>query len=629
LEKEKRQRILCMKLLIVESPNKKKTIAEFLGTGWIVEASMGHICDLPLKEIGVQGPNYKPKFELTERGELTINRLKKVAARVDSVWLAMDPDREGEAIAGHIARYLKTPALIFNRVIFHEITAKAVQQAVRHPRKLDRGLFYAQQARRVIDRLVGYQVSPRLSQETNQKLSAGRVQSVAVRLLVEKERAIKAFTVTEHFGARLYFSSQQQEWFANWDTRPFTTEAEPYVLDKQIPNNLLHIPELKASRIAKKPGLRKAPPPFITTTLQKAASILLNINANQTMSMAQTLFEKGLITYHRTDNPNVAEEAICFLQQEIHRLGLGEHIAHPPNFWKAKSGAQEAHEAIRPTDPSRTDSGLDQVSQKLYALIRERAIACQMKSVQFETTVITLQPLDNTFDIQNITPSFIARGTVTLYKGWRLLMAKDDAEEKDWDEENQHQLPLITKNSMHKPIRGEVLELKTQAPKRYTEAALISKLENEGIGRPSTYAAILNNIQQRHYVERKGKVFFATNSAEIIFDALVGKFQFMEIEYTRAMEQALDEIATGKKAYIDVVSAADLALKESLHNLVVAESNGYTCPKCKAPMRKIKGKNGFFWGCSQYVTGCKGTLSIHVKTTTVSKSKKKKNSKVV
>ena len=220
-----------MKLLIVESPSKKQTIAKYLGPGWRVEASLGHVCDLPVKALGISTPAYKPLYELTERGKQTVERLKNIAQNAESIWLAMDPDREGEAIAGHVARYLKKVINTFYRVVFHEITEKAVQAAIQNPRKLNRPLFEAQQARRVIDRLVGYQVSPWLCQRTKQKLSAGRVQSVAVRLLVERERAIRAFVPTEHFGVRIHFDTEGAQWHADWESEPFVTEEKPYVLD--------------------------------------------------------------------------------------------------------------------------------------------------------------------------------------------------------------------------------------------------------------------------------------------------------------------------------------------------------------------------------------------------------------
>ncbi|HXH55407.1 MAG TPA: type I DNA topoisomerase [Gammaproteobacteria bacterium] len=555
-----------MKLLIVESPNKKQTISKYLGPGWRVEASMGHVCDLPLKTLGILLPAYKPLYELTDRGKKTIDRLKAAAKDADSIWLAMDPDREGEAIAGNIARYLKTVVSTFYRVVFNEITQKSIQAAVANPRKLNRPLYEAQQARRVIDRLVGYQVSPRLSRVTNQKLSAGRVQSVALRLLVERERAIRAFAPTEHCGVRLNFNTEGIEWGAHWQTEPFVDEDNPYVLDKALAEQVAQIKEVVVLSASKKAATRKAPPPFITTTLQRAASIHLNINAEEAMRVAQHLFEKGLITYHRTDSPNLSGEAIAPIHEELNKLGLREHIAKPANRWKAKAGAQEAHEAIRPTNPALLNTLLDIKAQNLYELIRIRALACQLSAAKVELSTIVLAPVDEKQSINGVTPQFIAKGAHMLYPGWRLLISNDQAEEK-LDDKSQMALPDLQEKQILISIKSEVLALKTQAPKRYSEPALIAKLEKEGIGRPSTYAAILSTLQNRGYIQFRGKLFEITPTAETIYDALVGKFQFMEIEYTRAMESALDQIAEGKQEHLAVVAAADQELQRGLRNL--------------------------------------------------------------
>ncbi len=601
-----------MKLLIVESPNKKQTIAKYLGAGWRVEASMGHVCDLPIKEIGVQGPNFKPKYELTERGKRTIQTLLSVAEKAESVYLAMDPDREGEAIAGHIAKYLKGTVGIFHRVIFNEITEKVIKNAVANPRKLDKALFDAQQARRVIDRLVGYQVSPRLSNLAGERLSAGRVQSVAIRLLVERERSIRIFQSTEHLTVRLHFNNESYRWFANWDTTPFLSEDAPYIVDKSLAERIAHIKNVVVLSNDKKTTQRKAPPPFITTTLQKAASIQFGVSAEDTMRLAQTLFEKGLISYHRTDNPNLSKEAIAAIQTELKNLGFGEHIAKSPNMWKAKTGAQEAHEAIRPTEMARVDTGLPIKEQKLYELIRLRALASQLNAACIEVTTIVVAPPDRVHDIGGKTPRFIAKGNKALYQGWRLLIPQDLAIEKEKNDEEplQGALPNIEPKTALIAHHSEVLELKTQAPKRYSEPALITKLEKEGIGRPSTYAAILSNIKNRGYVVIQSKCFVPTPTAETIYDALMDKFQFMEIEYTRLMESALDDIAGGKQDYLSVVSAVDKSLQESLNTLTLVEAEGKVCPLCAAPMRKIKGMYGEFFGCTKYREGCKGTIAI-------------------
>ena len=325
------------------------------------------------------------------------------------------------------------------------------------------------------------------------------------------------------------------------------------------------IKEVIVLSVEKKTTKRKAPPPFITSTLQKAASLQLGLAPEDTMRLAQQLFEKGLITYHRTDNPNLSAEAIGAIQAELSKLGLEAHKSKTPNRWKSKKGAQEAHEAIRPTNPAVLQTFLEEKVQKLYELIRLRVLASQLLEAKIETTKVVLVPLDEKQDINGITPTFIAKGTTLLYAGWRLLMDKDLAQEKE--EEAPQILPSLKVKTVLEAIHLEVLALKTQAPKRYSEPALITKLEKEGIGRPSTYASILSNLKNRGYVQLKGKLFEAMPSAESIYDTLVGRFHFMEIDYTRAMESALDEIAEGKQEYLKLVAEVDQTLQESLKDI--------------------------------------------------------------
>ena len=594
-----------MKLVIVESPNKKKTIQKYLGAGWRVEASMGHICDLPAKEMGVEAPDFLPKYELSERGKNTITNLKKISDQAESLWLATDPDREGEAIAAHLARYLQPKSL--KRIQFNEITEAAVKFAVANPRDINMQLFDAQQARRVIDRLVGYQVSSSLSRTLNQRLSAGRVQTVAVRLLVERERAIRQFTETKHYGVKLHFEGVQN-WFAHWDTTPFITEDMPYVLDKSLAEKVANVLSVKVLKIEHKETKRHAPPPFITTTLQKAASLVLNLNAGETMSVAQELFEKGFITYHRTDNPNFSKDAIESARTVLREIGQGDHIPKEPNVWKAGKNAQEAHEAIRPSDFSKENIDIQNEKAKaLYQLIRLRALACQMSPAIIKMSTITLQSETELERLKGVLPIYHSRSQAILYLGWRHLLFKDQAEEQT-DEEIQVALPQIAEGDILKPTKGEVLALQTQPPRRYTEPALISKLEKEGIGRPSTYAAILSNIQQRAYVTLKGRVFYAESIAESIVDALIGKFKFLETAYTCNLEEALDEIATGKQCYLTVVTDVNTELQVGLTALNSTSNTSIACPSCQAPMRRINGKNGFFLGCTRYKDGCKSTL---------------------
>ncbi len=594
-----------MQLVIVESPNKKKTIQKYLGMGWRVEASMGHICDLPKKEIGVQAPQFLPKYELSERGKNTINQLKKMATQAETVWLATDPDREGEAIAAHLARYLKPKSL--KRIVFHEITEPAVKSAIASPRDINQLLFDAQQARRVVDRLVGYQVSGALSQTLNQRLSAGRVQTVAVRLLVERERAIRQFTSTKHYGVKLHFEGTPS-WFAYWDTTPFITEDVPYVLDESLANQVAGVSSVKVLKIEDKELKRQAPPPFITTTLQKAASLVLGLNATDTMSVAQELFEKGFITYHRTDNPNLSKDAIESAKATLQAMGHTAHISSTPNTWKALKNAQEAHEAIRPSDFSKAEADIpNEKAKALYQLIRLRALASQMSAALIKISTITLQsevPLESS----SILPIYHCKGQNIVYKGWQYLLPQDQAEEKV-EKEEAFILPIVSEGDILKPAKGETLTLQTKAPRRYTEPALISKLEKEGIGRPSTYAAILSNIQQRAYVTLKNRFFYAEPVAESIVDALTGKFKFLETTYTCNLEEALDDIAAGKQNYLTVVTDVNTELQAGLTTLNSTSHSAILCPSCRSTMRRINGKNGYFLGCSRYKEGCKTTLA--------------------
>jgi len=478
-----------MKLVIVESPNKKKTIQKYLGAGWRVEASMGHICDLPKKEMGVEAPDFLPIYELSERGEKTVKELKRVSDQAESVWLATDPDREGEAIAAHLARYLKPKSL--HRIQFNEITEPAVKLAVANPRDINQQLFDAQQARRVVDRLVGYQVSSSLSRTLDQRLSAGRVQTVAVRLLVERERAIRQFSSVKHYGVRLHFE-KPQNWFANWDSSPFVTEEMPYVLDKALADKVASVCTVRVLNIEHKESKRHPPPPFITTTLQKAASLVLGLNATQSMAVAQELFEKGFISYHRSDNPNFSKEAIESARAVLRKMGNGDHIPEKPNEWKAGKNAQEAHEAIRPTDFSKEHIDItDEKAKALYQLIRLRALACQMSPAIIKISTITLQAEEAPEGLDDKLPLYHCKGQTLLYPGWKHLIPTDQAEEKA-EEEEPSILPQVVQGDILIPSKREVLNIQTKGPKRYTEPALISKLEKEGIGRPSLCKSLHN-----------------------------------------------------------------------------------------------------------------------------------------
>ena len=595
-----------MNLVIVESPNKCKKIQSILGSNYIVKASVGHVADLPLKSIGVQSPDYEPEFILTERGKKTVSGLKQIAKKCDDVYLATDPDREGEAISFHLAHFLKLKQP--KRVVFNEITDKAIKKAMQNPSDINEPLYQAQKARRVIDRLVGYKVSPKLSEIAQERLSAGRVQSVALRIIVDREQEITNFKVTNHYGVKVKVHSSSIDWELNWDTKEYITADNPYILDKAVAEAVHKTSKIKIIDIEQKEVFKKPPAPFITTTLQKAANLCLNLNSAETMQAAQKLFEKGAITYHRTDYPNLSDECLNGLRQELTNMGLSDYIAKEKNNFKSKQGAQEAHEAIRPTDFSKLTVDSDKNIQALYELIRLRALTSQMSAAKIASTKIIAKA---NVEVQGKSPIFIATGKQTLYEGWMKLTAKDEAEEKSNDNKD-NKLPNVALEEVLDVNDATILNLKTKPPARYTEPSLIAKLERSGVGRPATYASIISNIKNRGYLELKGKNFLPTKSAETIVKNLKSKFKFMDLDYTKNMESSLDQIAANKMLYLDVVTQADKDLVNNLKSLSDSIPS-FACPRCSSTLggnlRRIKGKNGFFWGCSKYKEGCKFTAN--------------------
>ena len=609
------------KLLIVESPNKTEKIQHYLGSGWVVAASYGHIRDLPPGEMGVAPPDYRPQYVTGERSGKTIARLKALARDADEIWLATDPDREGEAIAWHLQQvigYGKT----CRRVTFNEITQTAVAQAIRQPRQVDTRLFAAQEARRVLDRLYGYKVSPLAGNKLGQRgISAGRVQSPALRLVVEREEAIRAFVKTKHFGVAVELPGDTgaASWSAQWDTRPLVTDDHPYITDRDIAVEVLEaaLPGLIVTAFEEKTQARKAPPPFTTSTLQQAAANRLKIGVEACMKLAQALFEAGLITYHRTDNPNLSQEGVQMTWDYLRAKGQAQYIPERPNTWKAKDGAQEAHEAIRPTDFHIFDPQTGKAQQDaLYKLIWRRALACQMKDAQFQLRTAQLATLSPVAALRGLPPGndapaptalFKASGSLRIYDGW-MRVADDDYTSED-EAEAANPLPKLVVGAQYVPQDGKILDLETKPPSRYSEPALIRALEREGIGRPSTYASIIGTIQQRGYVDVVKRQFVPTELGTALVQALRGRFDFLEIAYTRGMEDHLDAIAQGKAGYRAVVAHYDQSLDaqlavfaadSSIQPLAGAEET-YPCPDCgDGVLRRLKSKAGFFWGCSNY-----------------------------
>ncbi|WP_199276052.1 type IA DNA topoisomerase, partial [Xylella fastidiosa] len=416
-----------MKLMIIESPGKLEKLSTILGDGWKIAASVGHVRDLPQKEMGVAAPDFKPSYELTERGEGVVSKLKNLVKQADSVYLATDPDREGEAISWHLKQCLKLSNPL--RVTFNEITTNAVKAALVAPRTIDVKQVAAQEARRVLDRLVGYMVSPELSRLTGKRLSAGRVQSPAVRLVVERERAIKAFKVTNHFGAMLFFADAKtsSEWSAEWLTKPkFVTEDNPYFMDMAFAAAVAEVKAVLVKSFDESEAKRSPPPPFTTSTMQQAASVALGIDPKAAMAAAQKLYEQGHITYHRTDNPNVSDESLGDIYAVSVKLGLD--MAEKPRKFKAPAGAQVGHPAVTPTHWEVEEAGETSDQKALYKLIRLRAIACQLADARYAVRTVRLeaaQPVGGK-DVE-----FEARGRTLIYQGWLKLIAGDQTEEEE------------------------------------------------------------------------------------------------------------------------------------------------------------------------------------------------------
>ena len=554
-------------LVIVESPAKAKTIEQFLGKGFTVKSSFGHIRDLEKKDLGVDiEHNFQPKYEISADKKMVVKELKALAKEAKTVWLASDEDREGEAIAWHLFEVLKLKPENTKRIVFHEITKDAILYAIAHPRNIDKNLVDAQQARRVLDRLVGFEVSPVLWKKVKPSLSAGRVQSVAVRLIVEREREINAFKeqayyrVTGQFAtaAHTTLKAEVQERFASKEAALAYIEA-------------CRDAEFTVTSVETKPTLRKPAPPFTTSTLQQEASRKLGLSVSQTMSVAQKLYEHGLITYMRTDSVNLSALAIN-TAKEVIRTTLGERYSQPRNYATKTKGAQEAHEAIRPTYMNRPTIEGDRNEQQLYELIYKRTLASQMANAELERTSIVIS-------LSNRKEPFTAIGEVITFDGFlRVYMESYDDETED---EHTDLLPAIEKGDRLERQAITAQEQFTQHPPRYTEASLVKKMEALGIGRPSTYAPTITTIQNRGYIIRESregvekevvtltlkgkdikssvskktfgaekKKLFPSDMGMVVTDFLSAHFKnIMDYNFTAEAEESLDRVAEGKEEW--------------------------------------------------------------------------------
>ena len=590
-----------MQLLIVESPSKAKTIAKYLGAGWTVKASVGHFRDLaknPDDGLGVDLSTFKPAYEI--QNKKIVSQLRQAAKSADEIVLATDPDREGEAIAWHLAEVLRLKRP--KRASFSEITPDAVRAGVDSPRALDMSLVAAQEARRVLDRLIGYQVSPRLGRGK----TAGRVQSPGLRLVVERERAIAAFRSTSHFGVRA--TDSQRRFTADWDTQQVLAGDQEYVTDQALVDRIAGATVLTVVEVGERKRNANPPLPFWTSTLQQAASSLLKLGPDETMKAAQGLYEAGLITYLRSDSPHIAESAQEGIREYLR--AAGKRVPDDPPRHAAKAGAQEAHECIRPTDISVKGGGKTDNEQQVYRLIRLRTLASQMTAAVYR---VTEAAFDANVALDSGAPArFNARGEERIDAGWQDALGTDQDSEDDEQERQQPPLPALSKGD-RVSVTCARLDKKTQPPRRYTEATLTKELERRGIGRPSTYAAIVSGMRKREYVHIRARKLHASDKGCQLIDQLCDSgFSFLDYDYTSALEQSLDEVAASARDYFSVVQAGYAQLSSELAGLPdpapkAQPDKNMPCPKCAAPMRRITGKHGDFWGCSAYPR-CKTTL---------------------
>ena len=633
-------------LVIVESPAKAKTIEKYLGKGFEVRASVGHIMDLPKNNIGVELENrtFEPELIVSPGKEKVVEQLKKLGLKADEIFLAPDPDREGEAIAYHLALQLGTNAKErkkIRRVTFNEITKKAVQEAFGHARDIDQNLVDAQQTRRVLDRLVGYQISPLLWDKVRRGLSAGRVQTVAVRLIVEREREIGAFGPVEYWtlDALLHPEKQAEKTFK---ARFIGIEGEPARVangtDKDgKPQFLSNALAGKAAMDETVDALEKAKwtltsvqatekqrrplPPFITSQLQRDASSKLGFNVRRTMGVAQRLYEGvdvgaegtvGLITYMRTDSPRVAPEAIVGAREWVTKQLGPQYLPATPNAYKGKKDAQDAHEAIRPTDASRTPESiaryLSDEQLKLYRLIWQRFVASQMVPAVYDVTTANIAAHSPK---TNKTYDFRVSGSVLRFDGF-LKVYEVAEEKKDEDDESSNRLPAL---DGVKALELEKLDPEqhfTQPPPRYNEASLVKELEERGIGRPSTYASIISTIQDREYVVKHGGSrgrFYPTEIGVVVCDLLVKNFPYIfDTKYTARLEEELDDIEEGKEKWTDLLNGFydyfEEELKDAGKNMEnikrMEQVTGEKCEVCGSPLVLKWGKFGTFFACSAY-----------------------------
>ncbi len=629
-----RLEIMTKSLVIVESPAKAKTIGKYLGNKYAVRASLGHIKDLPKKDLAVDVERgFEPTYQLIEGKKKLIQELKQASRTADTVFLAADPDREGEAICAHLSEELrgkKNGKPQVYRVMFNEITKNAIQRAFDHPKDVNQNLVDAQQARRVLDRLVGYKISPLLWDKVRRGLSAGRVQTVALRLIVERERQIREFVKREYWTIDAHLNAKKPPVVV---ARLIKRDGEGVEIPNQAAADALSAAlsgaDYTVKSVETREKKRHAVPPFITSTLQQEASRKLRFSVKRTMMLAQRLYEGvelgqegsvGLITYMRTDSTRVAAEALTDVRSLIADRFGPQYLPPSPNFYRSKKDAQDAHEAIRPTSaaltPEMVQGHLSEDELKLYRLIWMRFVASQMMPAVFDQT--TLDIAARGLDGHGYT--LRETGSVPKFDGFLAVYEEGKDQKDEEDEELKHRLPVVTE--------GEKLKFKsltpeqhfTEPPPRYTEATLVKELEADGIGRPSTYASILSTIQEREYVTKEGGRFAPTELGMVVTDLLIQSFDdIFDLTYTARMEEALDEIEEGKLAWRDAMAefyqkfSADLTRAEEQMTDIkrMEKPTDLICEKCGKPMVIKWGRHGSFIACSGYPE-CTNTRELTV-----------------
>jgi len=612
-----------MNLVIVESPAKGRTIEKYLGPGYKVAASFGHIRDLPQGELGVDvDKDFEPKYVISSKSRKTVTTLKGLVKEADKVYLATDYDREGEAIAYHLVEVLndkKIKDFPTNRITFHEITKEAINEAIKHPRKIDLDLVNAQQARRILDRLVGYKLSPFLWKKIYRGLSAGRVQSVAVRLVVDRERDIQKFVPEEYWTVVASLFKTKNDLFEALLNGKNGKKIEKFEIKSLASAEKIFAELSKATYnigdIIKKQERRWPNAPFITSTLQQEASYKLGFSAKKTMKLAQDLYEEGQITYMRTDSTNLSSLAINAARKLIESEYGKQYLPENSPIYKTKvKGAQEAHEAIRPTNIKNQIANIKAQKEsddheRLYNLIWQRTIASQMKPAEIDATILKIEAKggDNNYQLE-------ARGATISFDGFsRVWPIKIE----------QKKLPLLATGEKLNLEKLEKNQHFTEPPARFTEATLIKMLEEKGIGRPSTYAPTLSTIEERGYVRKEKRVLIPNEIGFIVTDLLVKHFpDIVDLDFTKEMEEDLDEIAEGKAKWQATLQNFYGPFEKNLNKkydeveknqVIKVEETDEVCPKCGQKMVIRMGRFGKFLACSGFPK-CKHTKQIIVKT---------------